>query len=324
MKPTLSFLLVTSSCLLVSCNRSSSPSPQTGSPLGRGVLASVDGQPIRVADFKAELERRSRGLGDAYARPERREALLKEMIDSEALYLRAKAAGFDQKPEIARLINQLVANRYLETQLAGSVEKPIVTEAEVGAYYENHNDRFATPEQVRFAVIEFRFSSKATDEKKGEVIQKANQVLNEARMLPVSERAFGLLAQRYSEDQATRYARGDAGWESRNGATRWLPDVVDAAFALKQPGDLGPVITVSNGCYLVKLIEKKDEGRRPLEEVKDAIRYELAQGKRQRSQQEFYDSMKAGLKIEINQPLLESIEAPAVQSEAKPPHTPAG
>jgi parvulin-like peptidyl-prolyl isomerase len=100
--------------------------------------------------------------------------------------------------------------------------------------------------------------------------------------------------------------------------------VVDAAFALKQPGDLGPVITVSNGCYLVKLIEKKDEGRRPLEEVKDAIRYELAQGKRQRSQQEFYDSMKAGLKIEINQPLLESIEAPAVQSEAKPPHTPAG
>lgn len=288
------------------------------------MLASVDGHPIQLSDFKAELERRSRGPGDAYLRPERREALLKEMIDSEALYLRAKAAGFDQKPEIARQIKQLIANNYLETQLSNRTETGLVTEAEVGAYYESHSARFATPEQVRFAVIEFRFSPKAADERKVEAIRKANQVLAEARALPGSERGFGLLAQRYSDDQATRYAHGDAGWVSRNGSSRWLPDVTGAAFALKQRGDLSPVITVSNGCYLVKLIERKDAGRRPLEGVKEAIRYELAQEKRQRSQQELFDSLKAGLKIEINQPLLESIASPAVQTEAKPPRTPAG
>ena len=157
-----------------------------------------------------------------------------------------------------------------------------------------------------------------------ETLRKAESVLTEARRLDASERSFGVLAQRHSEDQATRYGGGDAGWVSREEHGRWIPAVTDAAFALVKPGDLSPIVETANGCYLVKLIERKAAGHRPLAEVKEAIGYRLAVEKRQRTQQQFYETMKAGLKIDINRPLLDSLAPPTVQTETRPPSTPAG
>jgi parvulin-like peptidyl-prolyl isomerase len=99
--------------------------------------------------------------------------------------------------------------------------------------------------------------------------------------------------------------------------------VKSAAFALQKAGDLSPVITTANGFYVLKLIERREAGRRPLAEVKEAIAYQLSVAKREHTQQMFYETMKAGLKIEINRPLLDSIATPAIQTETRPPSMPA-
>lgn len=324
MKPILSTLLVSLSCSMVSCSRPPSPATPADSSFGGDVLALVNGHPIRLADFEAECKRRSGGHSGAFAGPEQQQVLLKEMVNTEALYLRARAAGFDQKPEIARQIKRLIVSRFIESQL-GDVEKPpVISDQQVQSYYQEHIGRFAEPARVRFAVIEFRFSSKATAEKKAVVARQAERVLTEARALPPSTRGFGLLAERYSEDQATRYLNGEAGWVRCDGSSRWNPAVLEAAFALKNAGDLSRVITVSNGCYLVKLIEKRERTTRPLQSVEQNIRYQIAQEQRQQSQAAFFDSMKAGLKIQINRSLLESIGETSLPPEAKPPPTPAG
>jgi len=322
MKTKVLFLTAVSSCLVISCNRPSPPSAKNNPALAPNVVARVEGQHIRLVDFEAELERRAPGRRGSFARTDEREALLQDMVNFESVYLRAKEAGFDQKPEIARQIKTFIVDRFIEEQLKGKPESPAVSDAEIAEYYRSHASRFSLPEKVRFGVIQIGSSSKATKAKKAEAIRKAESVLAEARALGDLERGFGQLAQRYSEDQATRYLGGDAGWLARGEPGRWDAAVVDAAFALETAGDLSPVIAAANGFYLVKLIEKQSAGHRPLAEVAAAIRYQLALEKRHRTQQEFQEAMTAGLKIEINRALLETISMPASTSPAAPPPLP--
>jgi parvulin-like peptidyl-prolyl isomerase len=315
------FFAAVSSFLVVSCGRSPSP-PQTGAPLPKDVLARVEEQNIRLADYEAELERRARGRSGSFVRTDEREALLQEMVNFESAFLRAKEAGFDERPEIARQIKAFIVDRFIEEQMEGQPEAPAVSDAEVADYYRAHASRFALPEKIRFAFIQMGFSSKATEERKAEALRKAESVLAEARALGGSSGGFGALAQRYSEDQATRYLGGDAGWLARDEKGRWDTAVIEAAFALKTAGEISPVIQTANGLCLVKLIEKKVAGCRPLEEVTEAIRYKLALEKHHRLQEEFHEAMTAGLKIEINRALLETISAPSSPPHAAPPALP--
>ena len=306
-------LLMVCGGLLAACNRRPTASPS--GTLRADVLAMVGGQTILVAEYQAELERRARGRRSLHSGA--KEELLEELVKSEAVYLRAKQAGFDQRPEIARQIKALVIQRFIEEQLKDNADTPLVSDAAVADYYRSQAARFATPPKVRFAVIQFRYSPKATEARKREVFETAAAVLAEA-----SGSSFGALAQRHSEDQATRYGGGDAGWVSREESSRWPSPVIAAAFALDKAGDLSPVVTTSNACYLVKLIDRKTAGHKPLEEVAQAIRYELAVQNRHRTQDEFYKAAKADLKIEINHALLNSIPIPISQPISTPPALP--
>jgi parvulin-like peptidyl-prolyl isomerase len=281
------------------------------------VIATVGGQPITLTDYQAELERRGHRSSRAGVG---KEELLEELVKSEAVYLRAKQAGFEQRPDIARKIKQFIVHRFIEEQNKPEALPP--SDREIADYYRAHPARFATPATVRFAVIEFACSPKATEAKKVEVRQRAAAVLAEAHSSGASEPAFGALAQRHSEDQATRYSGGDAGWVSRNESSRWPFAVIEAAFALEKPGELAPVITTANGCYLVKLIDRQKAGSRRLAEVAEAIRYELAIKARHRAQDEFYNAAKADLPIEINHALLNSLPAPSSRPTSTPPALP--
>ena len=307
--------LIACCCLLPACNRRPSATPPDNTP-GADVLATVGGQAILLADYQAEVERRAH----RFSRGGAREELLEELVKSEAIYLRAKQAGFEQRPDIARQIKQFIVHRFIEEQKKSEALPP--SDREIADYYRAHAARFATPARVRFAIIEFGHSPKATEAKRAEVRQRAAAVLAEAHSSGVSESAFGALAQRHSEDQATRYGGGDAGWVSRNENSRWPSAVIEAAFALGKRGELAPLITTSNGCYLLKLLERKEAGHKPLTEVAEAIRYELTIKARHRAQDEFYNAAKADLVIEINHALLNSLPAPSSPPISVPPALP--
>lgn len=324
MKTTLYFSLVVLSCLAVACNRSSAPTPPNAAAFSPDELARIGEHSIRRSDFEAELERRAHGRSEASGWTEDRIALLNELVTFEALYLRAREAGFDQRPDIARQLKRFIVEQFSAEQLSDDSELPPVSDAELTRAYREQLDRFATPEQVRFAVIQFGYSPKADDERKTAVIDQAGKVLEEAREAISQEEIFGSLARRHSEHQATRYRGGDAGWVSQEAGLAWPPAVIEAAFALERPGALGPVIITENGCYLVRLLDRQPAGHRPLEEVKEVLRYQLAVRQRDQLKADFTASMKAGLNTKINHALLESIPAPAPAAlAATPPALPA-
>lgn len=92
-------------------------------------------------------------------------------------------------------------------------------------------------------------------------------------------------------------------------------------FALSKPGELSPVLRTRDGLILARLLERQSASTRPLSELKDGIAYRLARLKDAQREQAFHAAMKAGLQIDINQPLLNSLTLP-IPPERQPPSLP--
>jgi len=298
---------------VVSCSRQ----PASAPVLSRETVAVVDHQTISRAAFQAHLARR----GKTAQTSEQLAAALDEMVRTEAIYAKAKAAGFDTNAAVQAAIKRLIAAQYQAAQLPDAGAPPRVSDQEMSEYYQAHQAEFTMPEKVRAAIMFLKVPGKATVEKQAEYTAAAESALAEARQLPSTSAGFGALALKYSEDAATRYQGGDVGWLAKNAADfRFGPAVAGAILALSNPGDLTPVIRTRDGLVLARLMEKKPASTRPLSELKEGLAYRLSRAKADRREAEFHAAMKAGLNIQINRPLLESLARAA--AEPRPPGLP--
>jgi parvulin-like peptidyl-prolyl isomerase len=290
----------------------------------RAAVAVVDGQPISVEAFQDEMARRARSPGQLASLEERR-ALLQELVRFEALYARAREAGYDRDPEVTATLRRMVASKFKEDQLLARGEAAKVTDSDVERYHREHPEEFTVPEQVRAALIFIKAPATAAPEKLQELKEKAETARAEALGLKADVLSFGAVAQKFSEDQASRYQGGDIGWlaPGKKGY-RWEDAVLEAIFALALAGEVSPVIHTPAGFYLAKLMETKPKRVRPLEEVKAAIGHQIANARRKEIHAAFDDEVLQKTKVEINDKLLKSLPAPLVSGadRPKPPSVP--
>lgn len=309
--------------LLASCRKNSTVVAPQGQ---KEIVAQVGHAVIELSTLQEELNRRSRATPGRYATPEKREELLDELIREKVLLERAKTAGYERDPELVRRFEQMIVAKYEEDNKGDAAKSPAPSAIEIESYYHARKSEFSVAEKVRVALLHLKGSSHAVAEKKVELGQRAAALRAEAVQLPSGEPAFGDLARQHSDDLATRYKGGDCGWIERGrGMHSWPAPVLEAMFALAQPGELSPVVQANGSCYLVKLIERKDAGVRPLSEVRDLIVHRLAQQKKEQTRREFDERQRTGLHIEINRSALASVKVtePAIaKTQAPPPALP--
>ncbi len=83
---------------------------------------------------------------------------------------------------------------------------------------------------------------------------------------------FATLATTYSEDVTTRTRGGDRGWSPRGFVTGPGHDPFgDAAFAMKNVGDISDVVATLDGYEIVKLTGIREARQKSFDEVKDQI-----------------------------------------------------
>ncbi|HEY4593934.1 MAG TPA: peptidyl-prolyl cis-trans isomerase, partial [Thermoanaerobaculia bacterium] len=70
-------------------------------------------------------------------------------------------------------------------------------------------------------------------------------------------------------------------------------------FALKQPNDLSPVIEAPYGFQIVQLIERKEAGTMPFDDVKDRIGQMLKEEEVQKMIQARAQELRAKSKVEV-------------------------
>jgi peptidyl-prolyl cis-trans isomerase D len=154
--------------------------------------------------------------------------------------------------------------RYLTVDTQALRQTITPTPQQVEAYYQSNLQQFANPEQVHAQHILLK-----TADKDAAVVRKqADAVLKEARA-PGAD--FPALARKYSEDDASKASGGDLGFFGRGSMVKPFED---AAFAM-EPGQISDVVQTDYGFHVIKMIEKRAAGQRPLAEVQDQIAEQL-------------------------------------------------
>ncbi len=98
-------------------------------PAEQRPLARVGEEEITVADFLAEVERRSQTAPGIVSTPERRRMLLDEMVRHRALVARARALGYDRHRDVVAVAERMMVETYrrehVRDELAGPGRGPL-------------------------------------------------------------------------------------------------------------------------------------------------------------------------------------------------------
>ena len=268
-------------------------------------IASIDGKPITVDAFKAEMTRRPGQFGTE----EQKQALLDNMVRFEVLYAAARKAGYDQDPEILVQFKRLIANKFRKDRLSPRLAELTVSDAEIESYYKRHQADFVIPKKVRAAVIQITVPARAEEEKKSELLDRAEAARAESVEQAQQTPSFGSIAVKYSDDQATRYRGGDIGWtREKKSRSRWDEEVMAALFSLTKVEEISPVITTTSGHYLVKLMEVRESAPRSLAEMKGWISHKILKDKKKQVFDDFYKDLEKRVSVTVNEELVASIK----------------
>lgn len=143
------------------------------------------------------------------------------------------------------------------------VDRVTPSDDEIQRYYAAHEADFASPEQVRARHILLKMAPDTSDELKADVRKRAGEILAKAH----AGEDFAALATQYSEDPGSAQQGGDLGAVARG---RMVQPFEDAAFALA-PGQISDVVESPFGLHIIKVEGKEEARTRPLEAVRAEI-----------------------------------------------------
>lgn len=273
------------------------PSPADEARLKRQV-AKVGDYVISVGEVEDRINKQSPFLRSRYTEPERRMEFLQNMIRFELLARAAQKKGYHRDDEVERQVKQMMVQVLTRREFDERLTAESVTEDEVRAYYDSHQDEYDKPEMVRASHVLVAEEA------------RARELLKQAQDSKTDARAFRRLAQERSEDEATKTRGGDLRYFPRDGRREQgdpeVPrEVVTAAFACKNVGDVAPrPVKSAKGWHVVKLTGRRDPIHRSVEEVGPQIRNRLWREKRAKSMEDFVANLRSTRPLEIEEELL--------------------
>ncbi|EJG1617731.1 peptidylprolyl isomerase [Vibrio parahaemolyticus] len=255
--------------------------------------------------YQASL-RRAGFSPDSFAEYMRRELVREQLLTA------LQSSEFTLPGEVqsqGKLFTQTRDIRTVTIDLAEFAKKVELTDEEIQAYYKANPDNFTRPEQVKVSYVELSAEAlkkqiQVTDEDvkkyydehldkysseeqrrvahilvEGDDEAKAQAILDELN----SGADFAAVAQEKSDDFGSAENGGDLGWTERDVMD---PAFEEAAFALKNPGDMSGLVKSDFGYHIIKLEELKDAVAKPFDEVAAEIKQELVD---QKAVDQFYE-----------------------------------
>lgn len=143
-------------------------------------------------------------------------------------------------------------------------------EARIAEYYQSHLAEFQEAESVHARHILVRPEGEG-EEAWRKAQERAEAVLRKAQA-PGAD--FAALARELSEDPGSKDSGGDLGWFERG---RMVKEFEDAVFAM-QVGEIKGPVRSQFGFHIIRLEGKRPARQKPLAEVRDLIRFKVAEG----------------------------------------------
>ena len=244
---------------------------------------------ITNLDFEAELKRIPLEYrAEVLTSKARIAKLLENVLINKTLAARARSAGIDREPMMAKQI-EMAADKLLAQEQINRVSKTITIpnfDARARELYLVDIEKYTLPAKVHVSHILIDTKARTPEE----ALQRIKQVREQA----LGGKKFEELALEYSDDPSAKGNKGDLGFFE---AGKMVKPFSDAAFAMSSPGDISEPVKTIFGYHIIQLHEKQPKKIRSLEEVKGQI----IQGEREKFLNEYRKTIVGGI---LNDPSL--------------------
>jgi peptidyl-prolyl cis-trans isomerase C len=283
------------------------------------VVAKVGDDVITADEVRTRLNETSPFLRARYNTLERKKEFLENLIRNELLVQEAERLGLEHSPQVREQMKRAMIQELIHKQLDEKLSGADIPDAEMKKYYDAHLDDYVKPERAR--VFHIFLPAKDAKEKAGAHKQAAAMLKDiDAREKKGEANAFQVVAKAESKDQLSAPMGGDLRFLSKDELSKaYSPELAQAAFDLKSPGDKGGPIDTAAGVELIKLQVKTVPLNRSFEESKESIRGRMARERRTKDYDEWMKKLRESTKVVIN-----DAELDKVQPEAAPAGQPMG
>ena len=214
----------------------------------------------------------------------------KSAFPNEDAYKKAlQQAGLTEEMLRQQARDQLAVQRYVQTRILPGVN---VSDQAAREFYDKNKEKMQVPERLHLRHILIQVDPTAPADAQAKGKQKAEEVL---KKLQAGE-DFAKLAGEYSDDPGSKTRGGDIGLLTRG---RTPPQFEAAAFALKKPNDLSPVVQSRFGYHILQLLERQPPTAVPFEQVKERIIMSLKEQEVQKLVTARASQLRAKSKVEV-------------------------
>lgn len=283
---------------------------------GRSIAATVNGEPITEAEWLTRLRLMAgkNALDNLIREKVLRQEARKHGVTISTAEIATKAQEFEKgyrertgstekfsdflKQQGLSLASFQAAMRYsaemqlMQQKLVQKIgEKVEVTDQELQETYEKQKFQFTEPAQIKFAHIVLNFPG--VDEASQNKTKEEAQSLLQKVKAPGAD--FAALAKEYSQDPDSKDKGGELGWMSYS---PWGPPF-DQVVMAASVGLLEQPVRSFKGYHIVKVLDKKPQRTRPLEEVKNELRTRLLEQRRAQKYREYMQNAERTAKTEV-------------------------
>ena len=292
--------------------------------IGSPVLAEVGGRGITRADFEREAARRRASRDPVGSVKE----LLDQMIEREAMLVKAEASGIAQSDAFRRETEGRLLSQWVASTLAKERDGVTVTEDELQRAYEARRESaFTSAALTRLAILYRKVSGGNRDQAVEAVeknlregvamFEKDRQAATNQGRLP----GFGKMAADYSEDTVTRYRGGDLGWLNLDhGEHPRVPGAVLAVGAKLEQGAVSQPIRAGDGVYVVMKDGERAAKQMPFREAVPLLRRRLLREKQRAAEERFKAEVLGAVPVKVHADAAEGLSLP--QPGGKPVTSP--
>lgn len=239
-------------------------------PAGDGdVVARVGSRDVTVGEVRAFVTALPpRDQSAVAADPGALAQLVRAYLVNEVVLNAAVAKKWEQRPEVAAKIERVRREAIIDSYLEGASQPPASypSEAEIQALYEANKSAFIMPRQFQIAQI-FVAAPAGTDD-------KAKARLDEIMARLAKPGADFIASARIEAAGKEAGDRADdIGWVSE---AQLKPEIKDAIAGLAK-GSASQPLKLEDGWHVLKLVDTKPAGQRPLEDVRDQLAARLRQ-----------------------------------------------
>jgi peptidyl-prolyl cis-trans isomerase C len=279
------------------------------------VVATVGNDTITADELRRRFDEVSPFLRGRYNTVERKKEFLENLIRNDLLAQEAARRGLDKSPQVREQTKRAMVQELLRQQLDERLSGTDISDDELKKFYDAHLEDFVKPERARaFRIL---LAADKGDAKGRAAAKKQAQALRkeiDERTKKGDVNAFQAAAMKHSQDKSSASLGGDLRFLSRDElAKTFSPELAEAVFSLKNPGDEAGPIETAQGIELVRLQVRTVAFERKFEEAKDSIRGRMSRERRSREYDEFVRKLRESGSVKIDE-----VELAKVSSGAEP------